>query len=102
MCGNGGADAKGCGQNDQFDAWKAPPIARLGAELLAPGHEPMFDTTDQILSQIRAGEDGRAEFKAVRLGERGVLSPNTEDLPAVPTAWTRVRIRRAARLDAVL
>ena len=40
----------------------------------------MFDTTDQILSQLRAGEDGLAEFKALRLGDRGVLSPNTEDL----------------------
>ena len=40
----------------------------------------MFDTTDQILKQLRAGEDGLAEFKALRYGDRGVLSPNTEDL----------------------
>ena len=40
----------------------------------------MFDTTDRILNQLRAGEDGLAEFKALRLGNRGVLSPNTEDL----------------------
>ena len=40
----------------------------------------MFDTTDQILNQLRAGEDGRAEFKEVRLGDRGVLSPDTEAL----------------------
>ena len=40
----------------------------------------MFDTRDQILNQLRAGEDGRAEFKEVRLGDRGVLSPNVEDL----------------------
>ena len=40
----------------------------------------MFDTTDRILNQLRAGEDGMAEFKALRLGDRGVLSPNTEDL----------------------
>ncbi len=40
----------------------------------------MFDTTDQILDQLRAGEDGRAEFKEVRLGDRGVLSPDTEAL----------------------
>ena len=40
----------------------------------------MFDTKDQILSQLRAGEDGRAEFKEVRLGDRGVISPDTEDL----------------------
>ena len=40
----------------------------------------MFDTTDQILNQLRAGEDGRAEFKEVRFGDRGVLSPNTQEL----------------------
>jgi len=40
----------------------------------------MFGTTDRILNQLRAGEDGLAEFKALRLGDRGVLSPNTEDL----------------------
>ena len=40
----------------------------------------MFDTTDQILEQIRAGEDGRADFKEVRLGDRGVVSPATEAL----------------------
>ena len=40
----------------------------------------MFDTRDQILNQLRAGEDGRAEFKEVRLGKRGVVAPNAEDL----------------------
>ena len=40
----------------------------------------MFDTTDRILNQLRAGEDGLAEFKALRLGDRGVLSPDTADL----------------------
>ena len=40
----------------------------------------MFDTTEQVLDQLRAGEDGRAEFKEVRLGDRGVLSPDTEAL----------------------
>ena len=40
----------------------------------------MFDTREQILNQLRAGEDGRAEFKEVRLGDRGVISPNTEDV----------------------
>ena len=40
----------------------------------------MFDATDEILNQLRAGEDGRAEFKEVRLGDRGVLSPDTEAL----------------------
>ena len=40
----------------------------------------MFDTRDQLLNQLRAGEDGRAEFKEVRLGDRGVLAPNTQEL----------------------
>ena len=40
----------------------------------------MFDTRDQILNQFRAGEDGRAEFKEVRFGDRGVLAPNTQEL----------------------
>ena len=40
----------------------------------------MFDTTEQIRNQLRAGEDGRAGFKEVRFGDRGVLSPNTEEL----------------------
>ena len=40
----------------------------------------MFDTTSEILDQLRAGEDGRSEFKEVRLGERSVVSPNTEDM----------------------
>ena len=39
----------------------------------------MFDTREQILNQLRAGEDGRAEFKEVRLRDRGVISPDTED-----------------------
>ena len=40
----------------------------------------MFDTREEILNQLRAGEDGRAEFKEMRFGSRGVLSPNTEEL----------------------
>ena len=40
----------------------------------------MFDTPEQIRNQLRAGEDGRSEFKEVRFGDRGVLSPNTEEL----------------------
>ena len=39
------------------------------------------------MNQLRAGEDGLAEFKAVRLGDRGVLSPNTEDLAAELVAF---------------
>ena len=40
----------------------------------------MFDTREQILHQLLAGEDGYAEFKEIRFGDRGVLSPNTEEL----------------------
>ena len=40
----------------------------------------MFNTSDQLLSQLRAGEDSRAEFKEVRFGDRGVLAPNTQEL----------------------
>ncbi len=40
----------------------------------------MFDTRNQILNQLRAGEDGRSEFKEVRFGDRGVLTPNTQEL----------------------
>ena len=39
----------------------------------------MFDTREQIRSQLRAGEDGRAEFKEVRFGDRSVLSPAAEE-----------------------
>ncbi len=39
----------------------------------------MFDTLDEIRAQIRAGEDSLAEFKELRFGERGVLSPNAEE-----------------------
>ncbi|HCC33212.1 MAG TPA: transcriptional regulator [Clostridiales bacterium] len=40
----------------------------------------MFDTRQEILDQLRAGEDARAQFKEVRFGDRGVVSPNTEDM----------------------
>ena len=40
----------------------------------------MFDSREQIIDQLRAGEDGYAEFKEVRFGARGVISPNTEDM----------------------
>ena len=40
----------------------------------------MFDTPEQIRNQLRAGEDGRAEFEEVRFGDQGVMSPNTEEL----------------------
>ena len=47
----------------------------------------MFDTTDQILRQLRAGEDSRAEFKELRFGKRGVISPNTEDFASEMVAF---------------
>ena len=40
----------------------------------------MFDTHDEIRKQLEAGEDARAEFKEIDLGERGVRSPNTEEV----------------------
>ena len=40
----------------------------------------MFDSKSEILDQLKAGEDSRAEFKDVRMGDRSVLSPNTEDI----------------------
>ena len=39
----------------------------------------MFNTSEQILQQFLAGEDSRAEFKEVRFGGRGVISPNAEE-----------------------
>ncbi len=39
----------------------------------------MFNTSDQILQQFLAGEDSRAEFKEIRFGGRGVISPNAEE-----------------------
>ena len=47
----------------------------------------MFDTTDKILRQLRAGEDGRAEFMEVDFGELGVVSPKVEDFAAEMTAF---------------
>ena len=47
----------------------------------------MFATTDQILRQLRAGEDGRAAFKEVHFGELGVVSPKVEDFAAEMTAF---------------
>ena len=39
----------------------------------------MFEAKSDMLDQLRAGEDATAEFKEVRLGDRSVISPNTED-----------------------
>ena len=48
-----------------------------------PSREPcqscpvaVFSTVDQMLAQIRAGEDGRAEFGDLRLRDRRVVAPN--------------------------
>lgn len=48
----------------------------------------MLETKDEILDQLRAGEDSLAEFKEVRLGERSVLSPNTEDMAGEMVAFS--------------
>ncbi len=40
----------------------------------------MFNSAAQMLEQIRAAEDGRAEFKELRLSGRRVTAPHTEDL----------------------
>lgn len=47
----------------------------------------MFDTLDEIQRQLAAGEDSRAEFKEVVLGDRGVKSPNTEDMAGEMVAF---------------
>ena len=49
--------------------------------------QAMFDATDQILRQLRAGEDSRAEFKELRYSRRGVVSPRTENLAAEMVAF---------------
>ena len=47
----------------------------------------MFDTLDEIQRQLATGEDSRAEFKEVVLGDRGVRSPNTEDMAGEMVAF---------------
>ncbi|MBM4395851.1 MAG: putative DNA binding domain-containing protein [Deltaproteobacteria bacterium] len=47
----------------------------------------MFDTIDEIQVRLRSGEDAFAEFKEVRLGQRSVASPNTEDFAAELVAF---------------
>lgn len=47
----------------------------------------MFDTLDEIRRQLEAGEDARAEFKEVVFGDRGVRSPNTEDMAGEMVAF---------------
>jgi len=47
----------------------------------------MFDTIDEIQDQVRTGEDSRAEFKEVVVGDRSVRSPNTEDMAGEMVAF---------------
>ena len=39
----------------------------------------MFDTVDQILRRLRAGEDSRAEFKRVDVRGRKFLGPDRDN-----------------------
>lgn len=48
----------------------------------------MFETLESISHQLRAGEDSFAEFKEIRLGERGVRSPNADDLAGEMVAFS--------------
>ena len=47
----------------------------------------VFDSSEQIESQLLAGEDSRAEFKEVHLGNRGVRSPNAEAMAGEVVAF---------------
>ena len=47
----------------------------------------MFDTLDEIQRQLEVLEDARAEFKEIVLGNRGVRSPNTEDMAGEMVAF---------------
>jgi predicted HTH transcriptional regulator len=47
----------------------------------------MFDTLDEIQRQLAVGEDARAEFKVVVLGDHDVRSPNTEDMAGEMVAF---------------
>ena len=47
----------------------------------------MFDTAEQIHGQLIAGEDGRVEFKALQVTERGVRTPNAEGLAGEMVAF---------------
>ena len=48
---------------------------------------PLYDTIDQILRQLGAGEDSRTEFKELGYGKGGVISPRTENLSAEMVAF---------------
>lgn len=47
----------------------------------------MFDTVEEIRRQLAAGEDSRAEFKELELGDRSVKSAGTDDLAAELVAF---------------
>ena len=47
----------------------------------------MFDTSEQIENQLLAGEDSRAEFKELRLTDRGVHAPNAESVAGEVVAF---------------
>jgi predicted HTH transcriptional regulator len=51
----------------------------------------MFDTLEEIQRQLGAGEDSRAQFKEVVLGDRGVRSPNTEELAGQMVAFANAQ-----------
>ena len=40
----------------------------------------MFEAQDQILNQLRSGEDGVSEFKTLRFGRHGVIDPAAESI----------------------
>ncbi len=48
----------------------------------------MFETLESITQQLRAGEDSFAEFKELRFGDRGVRSPNADDLAGEMVAFS--------------
>lgn len=47
----------------------------------------MFDTLDEIQRQLEVLEDSRAEFQLVVLGDRGVRSPNSEEMAGEMAAF---------------
>ncbi len=52
------------------------------------GNQPiMFETTGEIVEQLLAGEDNFAEFKELRFGDHGVISPNADDFAGEVVAF---------------
>ncbi len=50
--------------------------------MLEQKEEAIFDAMDEILRQLRAGEDSRAEFKRVDIRGRRILGPDREKVAA--------------------